>query len=240
MKKNKFDPYQYKRAYEEIAKQIKQSILDKTWEHGERLPSDTYLAKQFQVGVQTIREALRKLEIQGLLKIKKGSAGGTFVEVGDPGNIASMISDYFTHNGITPEKISEARLVLESGNVKYAIKHATAEELARIEQFIDEWEIISDPDKANEGLTKRIQFSNLVAECTHNSISIFFTHVLMQKARRGGAGSWYFLKKEQLNFHRYMKLLFEAIKKKDVDLAQELVKEHVERVHVLVDRLNYK
>ena len=63
MKGKPFDPISKgKRAFEEVAAAIKETILRHVWNPGERLPSETELASQFGVSRHTIREALRALE----------------------------------------------------------------------------------------------------------------------------------------------------------------------------------
>ena len=74
-----FQPYKGKRAFEDIAGQIKTAILSGKLCSGDKLPSERDLAKEFQVGRVSIREALRMLETMGFVKIRKGSAGGAFV-----------------------------------------------------------------------------------------------------------------------------------------------------------------
>ena len=74
-----FQPYKGRRAFEDIAAEIKDAILSDRLSIGDRLPSERDLAEQFQVGRVTIREAFRTLETMGLIQVKKGSRGGAFV-----------------------------------------------------------------------------------------------------------------------------------------------------------------
>lgn len=103
-----FSPYQSKRAFEEISEQIKKAILAKKLKPGERLPSERSLAEQFQVGRLTVREALRTLETQGFVQIRKGSGGGAFIGNTDPEMLPSIIMDNLLLDGLTSEQMTSS------------------------------------------------------------------------------------------------------------------------------------
>jgi len=67
-----------KRAFDEIADQIKDLIYSKTLKPGDKLPPERDLATQFGTGRMAVREALRILEIQGMVDIRHGK--GAFVK----------------------------------------------------------------------------------------------------------------------------------------------------------------
>ena len=76
----KFKPAQNIRVFQDVILQIEEAIIKGDLGVGAKLPSERELQTKFQTSRATIREALRVLEQKGLLKIKKGSAGGSFVE----------------------------------------------------------------------------------------------------------------------------------------------------------------
>ena len=63
----------------EISQQIKESIISKELDVGSRLPSELELAEQFNVGRSTIREALKRLAAQSLIRTQRGASGGAFI-----------------------------------------------------------------------------------------------------------------------------------------------------------------
>ncbi len=77
-----FKPLKKKRYSDQIAELIQESIFNQGMEIGTSLPTEQELATEFQVSRSVVREALRILEISGLVKIKKGPAGGIFVTNG--------------------------------------------------------------------------------------------------------------------------------------------------------------
>jgi len=67
-----FDPVAYAPAYLRVSEAIRARILRRELQVGEVLPTETELARQFEVNRSTVREALRKLESAGLLGRRRG------------------------------------------------------------------------------------------------------------------------------------------------------------------------
>ena len=64
---------------EQVAQRMREAIVLGLVEHGERLPRETELARQFGVAVSTVREALDALRGQGLVRTTRGRDGGSFI-----------------------------------------------------------------------------------------------------------------------------------------------------------------
>ena len=64
----------------QIARQIRQAIVDGRLRADDRLPGEEELAKRYGVSRPTIREALKRLAAQNLIRSRRGPAGGTFVK----------------------------------------------------------------------------------------------------------------------------------------------------------------
>ena len=79
------------RVFEEVSNEIKRQISSGTLKPGDRLPPENELARKFNVSRQTIREAMRILELSGFLSIKRGIKGGPIIE----NTISSRVSKAF-------------------------------------------------------------------------------------------------------------------------------------------------
>src|SRR5260370_19079663 len=79
-----FSPAKPRRTFEEIINQIKANIEEGRLQRGDKLPTERALASQFQVSRNTVREALRTLEISGFVTLKRGPAGGALVAASEP------------------------------------------------------------------------------------------------------------------------------------------------------------
>ena len=84
-----------RKGYEQVADQIRELIISGTIERGERLPNETALASEFGVSRATVREALRLLAAQDLIRTAKGAGGGSYVTL----PTVDRISEFHRHPG---------------------------------------------------------------------------------------------------------------------------------------------
>ena len=77
------------------------------------LPSESKLLDRYQVGRASLREALRLLEVQGLIVIRPGPGGGPMVAEVDSRHFGRMASLYFHMSGATYQDVMDARAILE-------------------------------------------------------------------------------------------------------------------------------
>lgn len=80
---------------------------------GTMLPSEAKLLEKYQVGRASLREALRLLEVQGLIVIRPGPGGGPMISAVDSAHFGRMASLYFHLAGATYRDTLDARLILE-------------------------------------------------------------------------------------------------------------------------------
>ncbi len=108
-----FRPIKLRRAFDEISGEIKRLIFKGILKPGDRLPSESELASHFGVGRQTIREALRLLELSGFISMQKGGAGGPLVVDTILNTISNSFLDAFQMGRITIDELTTARLAIE-------------------------------------------------------------------------------------------------------------------------------
>lgn len=93
-----------RKAYEQVYDQLRELILSGELAQGQRLPNEAVLASSFGVSRGTVREALRVLTAENLVRTAKGAGGGSFVTL----PTADHISDFLVANiGL----LSESRVV---------------------------------------------------------------------------------------------------------------------------------
>ncbi len=228
-----FQPYKGRRAFEDIAEQIKAAILSRKLSSGDRLPSERDLAGQFQVGRVTIREALRTLETMGMIEVRKGSGGGAFVRMADPDVMASMIMDRLQLEGTTHDEFVEARVGIESAIISAVIKHADGEDLNLIRQDIEQSKEILGPEHAEEVVARMIGFHILLGEASHNFPYKMIIRFMMQWATRK-LKNWVPSKEEQEYSCQSHMEIYEAIHARDERLARQLIREHAENTGRIV------
>ena len=119
-----------KRAFEKVSSRIKSLIFKGVLQPGDKLPSEGELAKQFNVGRQTVREALRILELSGFIKVQKGFGGGPVIKNTILANITDLFLDAFQVEKISIEEFTEARLMIEKAILNKAFDNI--EELLKV------------------------------------------------------------------------------------------------------------
>lgn len=165
-----FAPIAPQRAFEEIAAQIRALVAGGKLKPGDRLPAERELSTRFNVSRNTLREALRSLELAGMIELRKGASGGAFVLPGSSGVVVGGMRDLYHLGAITPQHLTEARIWLSEIVVRVACERATEEDLAALEANV---EAAAKAHKAGvfpEHSRLHREFHNLLAAATHNPI----------------------------------------------------------------------
>ena len=129
-----------RKAYEQVADQLRELIVSGEITPGHRLPNEAALSVQFGVSRATVREALRVLATQNLIRTTKGATGGSFVIL----PTADHISDFLSSNiallsateTVSLDEFLELREFLEVPAARLAARRHTPEEVQRIEGAI--------------------------------------------------------------------------------------------------------
>jgi GntR family transcriptional repressor for pyruvate dehydrogenase complex len=98
---------------ESVARQILQDIQRNRLGPGSKLPAESTMVERFGAGRGSVREALRILEVNGLVTLKPGPGGGPVVAPHDPGNFGQMMTLHLQSLGATYRQLLEARLEYE-------------------------------------------------------------------------------------------------------------------------------
>src|SRR5260370_14272352 len=85
-------PMPVPKASDVLADDLRERILLGEFPEGTALPTERDLVAQTQMSRATVREALRILEVQGLIRIKTGRAGGAFVQKPDDESVAHSVA----------------------------------------------------------------------------------------------------------------------------------------------------
>jgi GntR family transcriptional repressor for pyruvate dehydrogenase complex len=163
-----FTPIKTKRLYEEIVEQIKQLITDGRLKPGDRLLAERELAEQFQVSRASVREAIRTLEMLGVIDIRPGE--GTFVRGTETDDIIRPLAMFLAVERSSLLDMFEMRRIFETATAALAAERATEEELDQIEAMLENMRErlnVQDPEKGEEF---DAAFHYAVAEATHNSL----------------------------------------------------------------------
>ena len=124
------EPIQSSSIPQAIVHRIIQLIGEGTWKPGDRLPAQRQLARELNVGMSSLREALQTLQGMGVLCLYHGQ--GTFV-CERPGQIVERYLNLaLALNGNNMEDFLDARRAIEGGLAYLAARRATEEQIARL------------------------------------------------------------------------------------------------------------
>src|ERR1700726_4340328 len=105
-----FRPIHTRRAFEEICERIREQLALGVLKPGDKLPPERDLAQQLGVSRNVLREALRSLEMAGVLRLRKGVKGGAFIQEGDTSRMNEVMRDMLSLGTISVRELSEARI----------------------------------------------------------------------------------------------------------------------------------
>lgn len=163
-----FRPLEKKRYSEQIADLIQDKILRDHLEAGTSLPSEKDLSLEFQVSRSVIREALRMLEVSGLVTIKKGPSGGIFVSNGYHKPITNSLNNLITSGDVTIEHLFDVRLLIEPHIAMEAALNAKDEHIRKLTELIDDSSLHQDdPIRLKRN---NLKFHLMVAKASGNPV----------------------------------------------------------------------
>jgi len=157
-----------KRNFEIIEASIRREIYNGTLTPGQKLPNEFELAKQFNVGRSAVREALKVLELAGLLVVRRGYNGGTFVAPPDFEEASEAITLIFQPGHMELDQLLEACQTIEPRAAELAAIRASdleIDELAELVQRIEQ--CVHLPARYLTGI---VDFHISVTEMAHNSV----------------------------------------------------------------------
>ncbi|NLD75360.1 MAG: FadR family transcriptional regulator [Acidimicrobiales bacterium] len=121
-----------------VADQIRRQIVSGELAEGEHLPSEEDLTVQFGVARTTLREALRVLESQGLIAIRRGRGGGPVVTHPDLGPVSTALSTSLQIQGVTVGDLDAARRLMETEIAGQLARHHSSDDLNVIQAAVDQ------------------------------------------------------------------------------------------------------
>ena len=153
------------RLSEAAIEQIKELIVSENLEPGSKLPSERDLVQALGVGRSSIREALRILEIMGLVEVLPGK--GVFVKA-LTGDLFMPLSELFRTHKESLHHHFEARMVLEPAAAALAAQRATRQEVARLRKNLEVFKKNLSQENLVGLIRADIEFHRLVANATEN------------------------------------------------------------------------
>jgi len=173
----RFTPIQLEPAYRKVASALLDRITARAFSDGDRLPSETELAKQFGVNRSTVREALRELQTNGLLTRRRGSK---LMMVTRPQTdfVAEGVSRALVLHDVTFFDVWESLSMFEPSIAETAARRRTDTDLAVLQQVRENF-LQSQSDTAR-CVHHVAEFFGAIAGATRNPVLTMAQQPLIQ------------------------------------------------------------
>lgn len=162
----RFKPIKQSRVSEEVAEQLKQSIIMGEFKEGDKLPSERDLANEFQVSRVAIHEALRSLESSGFIVTRQGPTGGSYVTELTFESSVNAFRDLYIAEKISIAEVHHVRRVVEAEIASLAARNITPEYAQRLRDALEAEEL--PIETLSDDITSKMAVHFILAEMSGN------------------------------------------------------------------------
>ena len=211
-----------------MARQIERLILKKL-KPGDKLPSERELAEMLGVSRSSIRDAIRGLELAGLVEPRQGA--GTIVREISTGSVVNPFASALERKKELVSELLDFRKMLEPPLAARAATHASVEEISEMEEILRRQE---EKQRAGEAaVAEDAEFHYSVALASDNSVVIKVLDILMDLLRDTRERSLQVEGRGQRSLAGHRRILA-AIRSHDAEAAKAAMRRHIEDVEEIV------
>jgi len=222
----KYSPIERNSVAEQVAKRLLELVRTRNLKPGDVLPTERDLAAMLQVSRPSVREAVRGLQILGVLKARQGS--GLFVSSLEAADMLAPWQFLITLNKENVDALYEARVLIDGGIARMAAERISNENLARLRQMlVVQKELTGDPLGFR---VSDLEFHRTIMEATGNSFlvhtsgSLYMLGMEYRRWRRRTPG----VLAQSLADHREIVAALDA---RDPQAAAKAAERHISNVH---------
>jgi GntR family transcriptional regulator, transcriptional repressor for pyruvate dehydrogenase complex len=232
----KFRPIHTRRAFEEICERIREQLALGVLKPGDKLPPERDLAQQLGVSRNVLREALRSLEMAGVLRLLKGVKGGAFIREGDTGRMNVVMRDMLSLGTISVRELSEARIDVLDLVVRLACTNSRQTDFEALEANIERTELATREGRLLDRVECSREFYKLLAASTGNKViamimdSVTEIHMRFVYAKVVSSG----VAMPRLAEKRRQQL--SALRARNVSTATRLMRAHLDSVQRMLEQ----
>ena len=166
----------------QIAEQLRAAIVAGQFKIGQRLPTEDELAQRYGVSRPSVREALKRLAAQNLVRAKRGPTGGNFVVQPSYAELAESLSGAATllvgMGALGIEEIIEARRALQGSCMDLAASNASETHIQNIEAALIRQQ---DPEISDEAFCQAdVAFHRALVDATDNGMLRFVMYTVIE------------------------------------------------------------
>ncbi|MBP2031773.1 GntR family transcriptional repressor for pyruvate dehydrogenase complex [Clostridium algifaecis] len=229
-----FSPIKSTKVYEQVIEQIKNMIVDGTLKRGDRLPSERELVENLEVSRTSVREAIRALQIMGLIECKQGE--GNFIKENFENTLLEPISIMFMLQQSDPEQILDVRKIIETETAALAAERITEEQLDELKKLTESFQVCRNE---NENVKFDKQFHYKIAKASANLLIVNILNAmssLMDSFLEDARKKILIDKENVMVLANQHKLIYESIRDGNGAKASEEMRKHLEFTNEYIRR----
>jgi len=223
--RDELEPVRKTRVYEEVAAQIQRLIAEGRLQPGDHLPPERELAERLGVSRTSVRDAIRVLELMGLLEPRQGE--GTVVRDLSPDSLVSPLASLLVRNRTLLTDLWDVRKMIEPGLAARAAVHASREDVTRLEAIFARQQA-----KVRQGqlaIDEDSEFHYGIATAASNRVILRVLDVLMNLLRESRERSLQVTGRLERSLDGHRRIL-DAIRQRDASAAEAAMRQHLEEI----------
>ena len=216
------------RVYTKVVEQLQVYINNKL-KPGDMLPSERELVRRFGVSRSSIRDAIRSLEVVGLLEPRQGI--GTVVRDPSADAVVNPVASALLQKRRVIDELLDVRMIIEPALARRAALHASAAQIAEMQAILSQQEekvlrgeLATEEDSA---------FHYTIALAADNSVMLKLTNVLMDLLREARERSLQVGGRQEKSLAAHRRIL-SALKQGDAAAAEAAMRRHLMEIEKIV------
>ena len=216
-----------------LAQSIVQDTLRERLKPGDMLLPERTMLELYKTGRGTLREALRLLEFQGVISLKPGPRGGPVLQDPDASHLASTVILLMQLKQAPFRSIVEVRSALEPMTSSLAAVRMTDEDLSALEDSV--FAMRDELDNQRSFLAANTRFHDVIAWSSGNALFGYIVDSLLGIMDGSAIGMDYPPHRRTAILEAHVEI-FEALKSRDPDVAEERMRRHIEEYERYAER----
>lgn len=225
--KPEFEAIRRNKVHEEVARQLEEMILNKL-QPGDKLPAERELVELLGVSRSSVRDAIRKLELLGLVEPRQGT--GTVVrDVSEA--VLNPLANVISEKRQLVSELLDFRQMVEPPLAARAAIHASTEQIAAMEEILRRHE-----EKVAGGhlaIKEDSEFHYSIATASGNTIVLKVLDIVMDMLRETRSRSLQTRGRPEKSLAGHRRIM-SAIKRRDPEAAEEAMRQHISNIEKIV------
>jgi GntR family transcriptional repressor for pyruvate dehydrogenase complex len=132
------------KVYLEIVKQLREMIRIDGLKTGDKIPSERELSERLNFGRSSVREALRALELLGLIETRRGE--GTFIRDFRGNHLVQLLSTFILQDEKAKRDVFETKNIIEMDCLRLALQKIEDKNILHLRKWVDQEDILNDDE----------------------------------------------------------------------------------------------